>query len=476
MKLELLLRGIRVKNEYDDVEIKEVSSDSRTVKKDSVFVCIKGRNFDSHIVAPQIEKMGVYAFIVEHDVGVKNQIIVDNTRKAYAIMCANFYGGPAQSLKIIGITGTNGKTTTAFLIKNILEDAGHKTGLIGTIEYSVGDGEKYEGLTTPTSEQLSEIFAKMVENNCEYCVMEVSSQALAQQRAFGVQFTCAVFTNLTQDHLDYHGDMQSYASAKKELFRNTKTAIINLDDEYASFMTEGTECDVVTYSTSNCEANYTAENVKLKNNSVQYEFVGNALIGRVSLGIPGRFSVYNSMAATSCALALGISLGDIIISLSKSKGVSGRAQVLDTDTPFTVMIDYAHSPDSLKNILSTLHEFKKGKIITVFGCGGDRDKTKRPKMGEIAAQLSDIAVVTSDNPRTENPSEIIQDILQGIQNKKCKIKVIENRTKAIEYALSVAQPNDVVLLAGKGHETYQIIGTEKIHYDEQEIVKELLNK
>lgn len=476
MKLELLLKGIRVKNEYDDVEIKEVSSDSRTVKKNSVFVCIRGRHFDSHIIAPQIEKMGVRAFVVEHDVGVKNQIIVDNTRKAYAIMCANFHGGPARSLKIIGITGTNGKTTTAFLIKNILEDVGHKTGLIGTIEYSVGGSEKYEGLTTPTSEQLSEIFAKMVENNCEYCVMEVSSQALAQQRVFGVQFECAVFTNLTQDHLDYHGDMQSYASAKKELFRNTKTAVINLDDEYASFMTEGLECDVVTYSTSNCEADYTAENIKLKNNSVQYEFVGNALIGRVHLGIPGRFSVYNSMAATSCALALGVSLGDIILSLSKSKGVSGRAQVLDTDTPFTVMIDYAHSPDSLKNILSTLNEFKTGKLITVFGCGGDRDKTKRPKMGEIAAQLSDIAVVTSDNPRTENPSEIIQDILQGIQNKKCKIKVIENRTKAIEYALSVAQPNDVVLLAGKGHETYQIIGTEKTHYDEQEIVKELLNK
>jgi len=476
VKLEMLLRGIEVKNEYDDVEIKEVSSDSRTVTKDSVFVCIKGRNFDSHIAAPQLEKMGVRAFVVEHDVGVENQIIVENTRKAYAIMCANFHGGPARSLKIIGITGTNGKTTTAFLIKNILEDVGHKTGLIGTIEYSVGDGKKYEGLTTPTSEQLSQIFAQMVENNCEYCVMEVSSQALAQQRVFGVHFECAVFTNLTQDHLDYHGDMQSYASAKRGLFKMAKTAIINLDDEYAGFMTDGIDCKVITYSTSNCEANYTAENIKLKNTSVQYEFVGNALIGRIHLAIPGRFSVYNSMAAVSCALALGISLQDIISSLAKSNGVTGRAQVLDTNTPFTVMIDYAHSPDSLKNILGTLQEFKTGNIITVFGCGGDRDKTKRPKMGAIAAQLSDIAVVTSDNPRTENPAEIIQDILQGMQDAKCQIKVLENRTQAIEYALSVAQPNDVVLLAGKGHETYQIIGTEKIHYDEQEIVKELLNK
>ncbi len=391
-------------------------------------------------------------------------------------MCANFHGSPARSLKLIGITGTNGKTTTAFLIKNILEDVGHKAGLIGTIEYSVGDGTKYEGLTTPTSEQLSQIFAKMVENDCEYCIMEVSSQALAQQRVFGLEFECAVFTNLTQDHLDYHGDMQSYANAKKELFINTKTAIINLDDEYAQFMMEGIDCKTFTYSTGNYEADYTAENIKLKSDSVQYEFVGNSLIGRINFKTPGRFSVYNSMAAASCALTLGIPLKYIISSISKSKGVNGRAQVIDVDAPFTVMIDYAHSPDSLKNILVTLNEFKLGKIITVFGCGGDRDKEKRPQMGAVVAELSDIAVVTSDNPRTENPAEIIKDILEGMQKTKCKIKTIENRTQAIKYALNVAEPNDIVLLAGKGHETYQIIGTEKIHYDEQEIVKELLNK
>ncbi|MEG1819316.1 MAG: UDP-N-acetylmuramoyl-L-alanyl-D-glutamate--2,6-diaminopimelate ligase [Oscillospiraceae bacterium] len=468
MKLEALLKGIKVSNKYDDVEIKDVSSNSQTVKNDSVFVCIKGRSFDSHIVAPQLEKQGVRAFVVEHDVGVKNQIIVENTRKAYAVMCSNLHGIPSQSLKIIGITGTNGKTTTANLIKNILEDTGHKTGLIGTIEYTVGDDRKFEGLTTPTSEKLSTIFAEMVKNECEYCVMEVSSQALAQQRVFGVQFECAVFTNLTQDHLDYHEDMQTYAEAKKELFKNANIAIINLDDEYAKFMTQGTECRVITYSTSNCEADYTAENIKLKNDSVQYEFVGNALIGRIHLGIPGKFSVYNSMAAASCTLALGIPLHDIIESLSNSKGVSGRAQVLKTDTPFMVMIDYAHSPDSLKNILSTLHEFKIGNIITVFGCGGDRDKSKRPQMGEISAMYSDIVVVTSDNPRTENPGEIIQDILVGMQKVKCIVKVVENRAEAIEYALNIAKPNDIVLLAGKGHENYQIIGTEKVHFDERD--------
>lgn len=476
MKLEMLLNGIKVKNDYIDIEVKDVSSDSRSVKKDSVFVCIKGRNFDSHSIAKQLEQKGVYAFVVEHDVGVKNQIIVENTRKAYAIMCANFYGGPAQSLKLIGITGTNGKTTTAFLIKNILEDVGHKTGLIGTIEYSVGDGTKYEGLTTPTSEQLSQIFAEMVENDCEYCVMEVSSQALAQQRVFGLEFECAVFTNLTQDHLDYHGDMQTYANAKKELFKNTKTAIVNLDDSYADFMLDGIECEKISYSIKDCEADFTAKNIILKDSSVQYEFVGNALIGRINFKTPGRFSVYNSMAATSCALSLGISLKDIISSISKSKGVSGRAQIVDVDAPFTVMIDYAHSPDSLQNILNTLNEFKTGRIITVFGCGGDRDKEKRSQMGAIASNNSDIAIITSDNPRTENPQQIIDDIVQGIKKTKCKIKTIENRTKAITYALNVAKENDIVLLAGKGHETYQIIGAEKIHYDEQEIVRELLSK
>lgn len=476
MKLGVLLNGIDIKNDYVDIEVKEVSSDSRSVKKESVFVCIKGRKFDSHSIAKQLEQNGVCAFVVEHDVGVKNQIIVDNTRKAYAIMCANFYGGPAQSLKLIGITGTNGKTTTAFLIKNILEDVGHKTGLIGTIEYSVGDGTKYEGLTTPTSEQLSQIFAQMVKNGCEYCVMEVSSQALAQQRVFGLEFECAIFTNLTQDHLDYHGDMQTYANAKKELFKNTKTAIVNLDDEYAEFIMDGISCKKLTYSIKNCEADFTAKNIILKDNSVQYEFVGNALIGRINFKTPGRFSVYNSMAATACALSLGIPLKDIISCVASSKGVSGRAQIVDVYTPFTIMIDYAHSPDSLQNILNTLNEFKVGKIITVFGCGGDRDKEKRPKMGAIATRLSDIAIITSDNPRTENPQEIIDDILQGVEKTKCKIKTIENRTKAITYALNVAKENDIILLAGKGHETYQIIGTEKIHYDEQEIVKELLSK
>lgn len=474
MKLETLLKGINVSNKYNDVEVKEVSSDSRTATKDSVFVCIRGRKFDSHLAAPKLEKIGVRAFVVEHDIGVKNQIIVKDTRKAYAIMCSNFQGNPAEKLKIIGITGTNGKTTTAFLIKNILEHVGHKTGLIGTIEYSVGDDNKYEGLTTPTSEQLTEIFSKMVENGCEYCVMEVSSQALAQQRVYGLQFECAVFTNLTQDHLDYHGDMKSYAQAKKELFKNTKTAIINLDDEYAEYMTQGTDCKVVTYSYVNSEADYTAENIKLKNNSVQYEFVGSSLIGRIHLGIPGRFSVYNSMAAASCALELGIPLPDIIEGLDKSKGVSGRAEVIITDTPYTVMIDYAHSPDSLKNILITLQEFKSGNIITVFGCGGDRDKTKRPQMGSIAAQYSDIAVVTSDNPRTENPSGIIKDITEGMKDAKCAIKVIENRAEAIGYALGIAKQDDIVLLAGKGHEDYQILGTEKIHFDEREIVECIL--
>lgn len=474
MKLSKLLMGIHTESVFEDVEVEHISSDSRKIPSNCVFVCVKGNTFDSHNVVKELQSQGVKYFIVEHDVGVKNQIIVNNTRKAYSIMCDNYFDNPSKKLKIIGLTGTNGKTTTAFLLRNIIENAGHKCGLIGTVEYYVGEDKKFEGLTTPTSEQLFKYFSKMVDNNCEYCVMEVSSQALAQQRVFGVEFERGIFTNLTQDHLDYHGSMENYASAKRVLFKNCKTAIMNNDDEYADFLLKDTNCDVVSYSINN-NADFKAQDIKLDTDSVHYNLNNKYLNDKVDLSIPGRFSIYNSLAAITCAISIGIPANDVLESVRKYSGVCGRAEIVDTNTPYTVMIDYAHSPDSLKNILKTLNEFKKGNIITVFGCGGDRDKTKRPQMGGIACELSDIAIVTSDNPRTEDPTSIIEDILVGTDSTNCRVEVIENRTQAIEFALKIAQKDDVILLAGKGHETYQILGTEKVHYDEREIVKNCLN-
>lgn len=474
MTLRMILRGICTEDTYDDVEISSISSDTRNVSSGSVFVCIKGKHFDSHKVAKELKSNGVRAFIVEQDIGLENQIIVKNTRKAYSIMCNNFYGNPTSKLKIIGITGTNGKTTTSFLIRDILENAGHKCGLIGTIEYYIGEKQKYEGLTTPTSERLYKVFSKMVENGCEYCVMEVSSQALAQYRVYGIEFERAVFTNLTQDHLDYHGSMLNYANAKKELFKNCKVAIINNDDSYSDFLLDGTDCKTISYSIDK-PSDFNATQISLDTYGVRYKIYNDKINEEISFKTPGRFSVYNSLGAITCCVSLGIEPSQIIESIRGYDGVCGRAEVVKTNKPYTVMIDYAHTPDSLENILSTLKEFKKGNIITVFGCGGDRDKTKRPKMGEIACKLSDIAIVTSDNPRTESPSEIIEDILVGTNKENCRVEVVENRTQAIKFALEIAKKDDVILLAGKGHETYQILGTDKIHYDEREIVMNCLN-
>lgn len=474
MLLSDILKDVKSCSSFENVWIDNVCSDSRKIDENCVFVCVKGKNFDSHNVAKDLENKGVKAFVVEHDTGVKNQIVVDDTRKAYSIMCDNFYGNPSKNLKMIGITGTNGKTTTAFLIKKILEDSGHKCGLIGTVEYCVGDDKKYEGLTTPTSEKLFEMLNMMVNNNCEYCIMEVSSQALAQSRVHGIEFDRSVFTNLTQDHLDYHGTMKKYAKAKKILFQNCKTAIMNNDDKYAGFLLNKTDCDVVTYSIDK-DSDFKAEDIDITTAGVRY--VIHSKIGNwdTYFKVPGRFSVYNSLCAITCCTSLGIPVPDVLKSIGDYNGVAGRAEVVETNTPYSVIIDYAHTPDSLENIIKTLNEFKIGNVITVFGCGGDRDKSKRPKMGRIATSLSDIVVVTSDNPRTEDPTSIINDILKGVDDKQCQLKVLENRTQAIEYALEIAKKDDIVLLAGKGHETYQIIGTEKNHYDEREIIINYLN-
>lgn len=476
MKLSQILKGIKVLNEYSDIDVLDVTQDSRLVKEGSLFVCIKGAAFDGHSVAGEMLTKGACAVVVEKDMGLANQVIVENTRGVFSYICANFFSNPAEKLKLIGLTGTNGKTTTTFLIKQILKNVGKKVGLIGTVQNMIGDEAYPAKYTTPDPYELQKLFSQMVEAGCEYCVMEVSSQALAQGRVNGVRFAVGAFTNLTQDHLDYHKTWENYFNAKRLLFENCDIAVTNADDENGLKIIEGLNFDkVVTYAVNRNDATYVAKNVTFKSNGVEYELVGDK-IGRCSCPIPGRFSVYNSLCAASCALALGISFEQVLMAISKSKGVKGRIEVVPCDRDFTIIIDYAHSPDGLENIISSLKEIAKGRVVTLFGCGGDRDKTKRPKMGKIAAELSDYCIVTSDNPRSENPSAIIQDILEGMKGVKTPYTVVENRKEAIAYAIEHAKKDDIILLAGKGHETYQILPTGTIHFDEREAVAEILAK
>lgn len=464
----------RITTVKDDMDISFVTDDSRKVQSKSAFVCIKGNSFDGHTAALQAEQSGASVIIAEHDTGAKNQIIVPDTRRAYSVMCAAFYGYPSEKLKLIGLTGTNGKTTSAFLIKNLLERLGHRAGLIGTVQNMAGDRVYPASYTTPDSHELQFLFSEMVKENCEYCVMEVSSQALAQGRVDGCHFDIALFTNLTQDHLDYHGTFENYLQAKKLLFNNADKAVLNIDDPNALRMVEDADCSVMTYSAKLDTADYTAKNIRYKPNGVEYELVGKSQIGRVKIGIPGGFSVYNSMGAFLCALSAGYDFNEILPAIAESKGVKGRIEVVPTNTDYTVIIDYAHSPDGLENILSSVREFAEKRIICVFGCGGDRDKTKRPIMGSIVSKMADIAVVTSDNPRSEDPESIINDILDGMRDSEIPVHTVVNRREAIHHAMEIAEKGDIVLLAGKGHETYQILNTGKIHFDEREVVAEFL--
>lgn len=476
MKISELLKGIKVKDAIDDIDISDVTADTRKITPGCAFVCIKGEKFDGHSAALSALENGAAIVIAQRDTGAQSQIIVKDTRRAYSIMCANFYGNPSQRLKLIGITGTNGKTTTAFLVKGILDNLGKRTGLIGTVKNMIDSEELEAHLTTPECKDLQELFLKMADSGCEYCVMEVSSQALAQSRVDGCRFAVGIFTNLTQDHLDYHGTMENYAAAKAKLFSMSDISVLNLDDKMAGMMARNTKGKIITYSAKSDSAEYTARDVSLYSDHIEYELTSLWAPYHVSLPIPGDFTVYNSLAAAAGVAVLGYPLADIASALKKCRGVCGRIEVVPTNTPYTVIIDYAHSPDGLENIIKSLRRLTNGRIITVFGCGGDRDKTKRPIMGMVAAKLSDVIVVTSDNPRTEDPEKIIEDILEGVRGIEVEMVVESDRTRAIEIALNKALPGDIVLLAGKGHETYQILNTGTIHYDEREVVASILSR
>lgn len=476
MKLSELLKDVVTTATYMDREITDITEDSRKVKEGSVFVCIKGDASDGHSFALKAVENGAAAVVAERDTGAANQILVGDSRDAYARMCASFFGNPAGKLKLIGVTGTNGKTSVSYFIKTILEHCGYKVGLIGTVQNMIGKEIVPTNFTTPDAYSLHALFKQMADADCDYCVMEVSSQALAQGRVIGCKFEVSVFTNLTQDHLDYHKSMENYREAKKLLFKNSKTAVINFDDGSAQEMTQGLNCRIVTYSAKTDEADYTARNITLKMDRISFELLGLGKLGRIKLSVPGLFTVYNALAASICALEAGIPFQSVIEAMSLIGGVKGRMEIYPTEDDYTIVIDYAHTPDGLENVLRSLKEIAEGRIVTVFGCGGDRDRTKRPIMGRIASQLSDFVVVTSDNPRTEDPMAIIEDVLKGMDKDPSSYTVIENRRDAIKFAIENKREHDIILLAGKGHETYQILNTGKIDFDERTIIADILRE
>lgn len=470
-----LINLIDCHEKFADIEITGITCDSREVKSGYAFVCIVGTRTDGHEYAKTALEKGAVIIISERDLKIDNQIISENTHAAYADMCAKWFGNPADSLKLLGVTGTNGKTSITYMLKKIIEEAGHKVGLIGTIQNMIGDEIIASKNTTPNAYDLNSLFALMKAKGCKYVIMEVSSHALDQCRVYRLNFDVAMFTNLTQDHLDYHETMDNYLAAKKKLFGMCKTAIINSDDKYASQIMEGLNCKVATYSTGN-NSTYSANGINYKPASVDYEFMSDTTIKHIRVNTGGKFTVYNSLCSVACAVEIGIPVEIAAKAISGLCGVKGRAEVVPTNRDFTVIIDYAHTPDGLKNILSTFRECKTNRLIVLFGCGGDRDKTKRPIMGNIAVHCADYVIVTSDNPRTENPGDIINDILVGMAGTRTPYKVIENRIEAIKYAISIAKKDDIIVLAGKGHETYQILSSGTIHLDEREVVAEALKE
>ena len=462
-----------VDGEKGNIHISGITSDSREIKEGYAFVCVSGVADDGHNYAADAANKGAVAVITEREMGVRNEIVVSDTHEVYADMCANWFGKPADSLKLIGVTGTNGKTSITYMLKSILECAGYKVGLIGTIQNMIGDEAIPTKNTTPGVYELNRLFALMKQKGCQYVVMEVSSHALHQKRVCNLSFDAAIFTNLTQDHLDYHITMENYLDAKKMLFKMCKTAIVNSDDDYCEQLIEGLDCKIVSYSLADAST-YSAKAVKYYPASVEYELVSNDILNHIKFNTGGKFSVYNSMCAAVTALELGLPISVVADAIKNIEGIKGRAESVPTGRDFTVIIDYAHTPDGLKNILKTFRDCKKNRVIALFGCGGDRDKTKRPIMGNIAVRYANYVIVTSDNPRSEDPDKIIKDILEGTSGSAVPVKVIQNRIDAIKYAVSIAEAGDIIVLAGKGHETYQILNTGTIHLDEREIVREAL--
>ena len=474
MNLYRLLEGLEWKGSVPDQDIPSLTCDSRQVEPGSLFFCIKGGQSDGHDFAKAACEAGAAAVVVERDLGIPGQILVGNSRLAYSIVCGNYFGNPARKMKLVGITGTNGKTTTTYLIKHILETTGAKVGLIGTIQIEVGDQPLLAKYTTPDPYQLHTTFAQMEKAGCEYVVMEVSSHSLDQNRVAGLTFEVGVFTNLTQDHLDFHKTMEAHCDAKAILFQNCDVGVCNADDPWTERLLQNAACRQYFYA-EHAAADLRAEHITLAADHIAFDAVTKDSRTPIKVGIPGGFMVYNTLDVLGAALALGVPLEKSARVLAAVPHVKGRVEVVPTPgKDYTVLIDYSHTPDSLENILRTVKGFAKGRTVALFGCGGDRDRTKRPIMGSVAAELADFVVVTSDNPRTEDPEAIIADILPGLEGSGTPYQVICDRVEAIHWAMDHAQPGDVIALCGKGHETYQEVNHEKHHMDEREIVAEHL--
>ncbi len=465
--------------EHDDFVVTGIAYDSRAVERGNVFVCIKGYNQDGHKYAKMAEEKGASAIIAQDKVDVDIPVYyTNNSRRMIADIASRFYGHPSKKFKLIGVTGTNGKTTITYLVKSILETAKKRVGVIGTNKNIIGDKvliTQSNTPTTPNSLELQKLFSEMVEENAEYVVMEVSSHALELDRVYGCEFQVGIFTNITQDHLDFHGTMENYLKAKAKLFDISDVGVINIDDDGGKKIAKNMRGDCITVGI-NENAMLQAKDIKITSKGSDFKLEYDGKEYQMHMQIPGKFSVYNAICAVGAALCLGIDMETIKQGLANVKGVVGRVEVVPTNTDYTVLIDYAHTPDGLENIISTVKEFAENRVITLFGCGGDRDNTKRPIMGAIAGKLSDYCIITSDNPRTENPMSIIDEIEAGMKTTDCDYTVIENRREAIAYALNFAKKGDVIILAGKGQETYQIIGREKVDFDEREVVRECLNK
>ena len=474
MKLSQLLREADVKNAYADVEISFVTDKAKMCRENCAFVCIEGRNNDGHDFIEEAKKKGARVFITQKDTGEKNQIKVGDTRKVYALMCREYFGRPSDSMKLIAVTGTNGKTTVTNMIYSLLTLFGEKAGLIGTVE-TIIDGERMSSeYTTPGAFEFNHILRQMADSGTKYCVCEVSSQALDQYRTYGNKYSVGVFTNITQEHLDYHGSFENYLSAKKKLFSYCENAVISLDDKYSEDIISSIGCSVSTYSSRKNEADLNARCINYGKGEISYAALMFSKIGRVRINGIGEYSVRNSLAAILTMIKLGFDFNEICDKMFLVPSVRGRGEKIETGRGFDVYIDYAHTPDALYNVLYALSRDKKGRLIVLFGCGGDRDREKRSEMGKVASLLSDIAVITDDNPRNESEDEIISDILGGMVSPKCRVYVEKDRTAAIKLALSHAKEGDTVLLAGKGHEAYQIIKNKKTPFDERLKVNELL--
>jgi len=477
MKLKELLRGVEIIEATADMElnIEQVAYDSRKVEQGALFVAVSGFTADGNRFIPMATEKGAVAVVTAskpaQDVPY---ILVRSDRLALAQIGANYFGHPAESMSVIGVTGTNGKTSVTLLLKQVLESTlGAKVGLIGTMGNQIGDLELPTERTTPESFELQSLFARMRDGGCKFVVMEVSSHAIALERVGGIHFDVAAFTNLTEDHLDFHKTMENYCDTKAQLFQRCDKAVMNCDDEYFDRIRANAECNVLTTSVEN--GDLVAENIQLHADGVSFTAVTKTENVAVKLPIPGRFTVYNALTVLGIATQLGISLADSAKALADVAGVKGRIEVVPTPgQDFTVLIDYAHTPDGLEKVLTSVRDFCKGRLIAVFGCGGDRDPIKRPIMGAIGTKIADIAVITSDNPRTEAPMAIIADILKGITPDMGEYIVIEDRIKAIAYAMDIAQKDDMIVLAGKGHETYQEINGVKHHLDEREVVAQHL--